>query len=126
MISLRSLRAARSTGSLIGERWRVGDVLVEVRLPRTPCENLSMRIGIDRFHTRFNATGRVGALLKVLVPGTLTAEDEVVVVQRPDHGVPVGDLAVGADAHQMRRLLDSGVPLVRSVRAKARRVVGRA
>src|SRR5262245_42722641 len=31
------------TGALIGERWRIGTVLLEVRKPRTPCENLSMR-----------------------------------------------------------------------------------
>lgn len=114
------------TGALIGEQWRVGDVLVEVRLPRDPCENLSMRMGIDRFHARFNATGRVGAMLKVLVPGTLSAGEEIVVVARADHGVTVGDLAVGPDARQMQRLLDSGVPLVRSVREKARRVVSHA
>jgi MOSC domain-containing protein YiiM len=52
-------------GALIGERWRIADVLLEVRMPRTPCQNLSQRMGIDRFHVRFNATGRVGALLRV-------------------------------------------------------------
>ena len=109
----------------IGERWRVGDVVLEVRMPRTPCENLSLRMGMDGFHLRFNATGRVGALLKVLTPGNVTAADPITVDERPDHGVTVADLATGPDAQQMQRLLDSGVPLAKSVRAKAQRIVRR-
>jgi len=114
------------TGALIGERWRVGDVLFEVRMPRTPCENLSMRMAVDKFHLRFNATGRVGALLKVVAPGTVSAGDEISVEERLDHGVTVADLATGADAERMQRLLDSGLPLARSVRARAGRIVRRA
>ena len=113
------------TSAIIGERWRVGDVMLQVRMPRTPCENLSMRMGIDGFHLRFNSTGRVGALLKVLTPGPVRAGDEIAVERRPDHGVTVADLATGPNAQQMRRLLDSGVPLARSVRAKADRIVRR-
>ena len=110
----------------IGDRWRVGDgVLLEVRMPRTPCENLSMRMGIDRFHLSFNATGRVGAMLKVLVPGTIRAGDVITVDSRTDHDVTVADLAIGPDASQMRQLLDSGVPLARRVRDIARRIVRR-
>lgn len=93
------------TGALIGERWAVGDVLLEVRMPRTPCENLSMRMGIEQFHLRFNSTGRVGALLKVLATGTISAGDQITVEERPDHGVTVADLAIGPDDRQMRRLL---------------------
>lgn len=112
--------------AVIGERWRVGTALLEVRMPRTPCENLSLRMGIERFHIRFNSTGRVGALLRVLEPGVLRAGDAVTVVDRPSHGVRVADLATGPDARQMQRLLDSGIPLATSVRAKAQRILRRA
>jgi hypothetical protein len=50
----------------------------------------------------------------------------VTVVERPDHGVRVADLATGPDAVQMQRLLDSGIPLANNVRAKASRIVRRA
>ncbi|CAN5441055.1 hypothetical protein BH18ACT8_BH18ACT8_15630 [soil metagenome] len=113
------------SGALIGERWAVGDdALFEVRMPRTPCENLSQRMSIEQFHHRFNSTGRVGALLKVLAPGTISAEDRIVVEEQPNHGVTVADLATGPDASQMRGLLDSGIPLAKSVRARAHRTVG--
>ena len=53
------------TGALIGERWRFGSgrsgVLVEVRLPRIPCSNLSAHVGIPKFHNRFAAARRTGA-----------------------------------------------------------------
>lgn len=113
------------SGAIIGEKWRVGTVLLEVRMPRTPCQNLSMRIGIDNFHIRFNTTGRVGAMLKVHEPGLLSAGDTITVVDRPHHGVRVCDLATGPDATGMRRLLDSGIPLATTVRAKAHRIARR-
>ncbi len=96
-----------------------------MRLPRTPCENLSQRMGIEAFHRRFNATGRVGAMLSVVTPGVIEAGDAIVVERRPDHDVTIGCMATGSTCAQMQRLLDSGVPLARSVRAKARRIVNR-
>jgi MOSC domain-containing protein YiiM len=114
------------TGARIGERWRIGDVLLEVRKPRTPCRNLEQRVGREGFHLDFNATGRVGALCRVLEPGTVAADDAVVVEHVPDHPVSIGVLVRGMDAADARRLLDSGVPLAPAVRAKARRVVSRA
>jgi MOSC domain-containing protein YiiM len=111
--------------ALLGERWRIGEVLLEVRMPRTPCENLSLRIGIEGFHVQFNASGRVGALLRVLERGVVQAADRIVVESRPDHEVTVAAWATGVEAPQMRHLLDSGLPLARGVRAKARRIVAR-
>jgi len=113
------------TGALIGERWRINDVVLEVRLPRTPCENLSLRMGIERFHHRFNATGRVGAMLAVVTPGVIAAGDEIVVEQRPDRDVTIAAMAIGPTGAQLQRMLDSGVPLARSVRAKANRLMNR-
>ena len=113
------------TGALIGERWRIGKVVLEVRLPRNPCENLSLRMGIERFHRRFNATGRVGAMLAVLTPGAIEAGDEIVVEDRPGHEVTIGTMAIGPTGVQMQRMLDSGIPLATSVRAKAGRLVNR-
>src|SRR5215207_5099654 len=61
----------------LGERWRIRSVLLEVRMPRTPCENLSLRLGIEHFHRAFHQSGWVGAMLKVLEPGELQAGDEI-------------------------------------------------
>ena len=114
------------TGARIGERWRIGDLLLEVRKPRTPCRNLEQRVGRAGFHLDFNATGRVGAMCRVLEPGTVAPDDTIVVESVPDHPVSIGVLVRGADADAARRLLDAGLPLAPPVRAKARRIVARA
>lgn len=120
------VRAVDVSGARIGERWRVGTALLEVRMPRTPCQNLSLRMGIEGFHLRFNASGRVGAMLQVVEPGVLSAGDPVEVVHRPDHPVTVALLATGADPTSLQVMLESGVPLAARVRAKAERIVARA
>lgn len=85
------------TGAVIGEQWRIGGpvhgVVVEVRSPRTPCGNLSGRMGIHRFHHRFARTGRVGAYLTVLKPGSIRAGNRITVVHRPSHGRTIGSTA---------------------------------
>ena len=95
-------------------------------MPRTPCQNLALRVGVDRFHVDFNRSGRVGALLRVLEPGFVEAGDAITLVERPRHGVTVGHLAIGPTTEQWQALLDDGVPLATSVRDKARRAVRRA
>lgn len=111
------------TGALIGERWRIGEVVLEVRKPRTPCENLSFRMGQKDFHLAFNAAGRVGAMCEVLQEGAVEADQPVLVEYRPPHEVTIGRYVTGMTPAQAATLLDSGIELVRAVRAKATRAV---
>jgi MOSC domain-containing protein YiiM len=117
------------TAAQIGERWRIGPdaagIVVEVRMPRTPCANLSARMGIPRFHHRFAAAGRAGAYLKVITTGSVRAGDAITVHSRPGHGVTIGDLAGKPSPDQMRRLLDSGIDLAEQVRRTAQRIAAR-
>ena len=69
-------------------------------------------MGLDDFHVRFNATGRVGAKCRVLETGAIAAGDEVVVESRPAHDVTVTRVATGMTGDQARGLLDSGLVLV--------------
>ncbi len=119
-------RGLEVTDALIGETWAIGEVELEVRMPRTPCENLSKRVGIDDFHLEFNATARVGALLKVIRPASVESGTTIRITHRPAHQVSVGDWARGATPAQATALLDSGVPLARNVRSKARRLAATA
>jgi MOSC domain-containing protein YiiM len=97
------------THALIGERWRIGTVTVEVTAPRVPCRNLGIRMGDPRFPQRFARAGRPGAYLRIIGHGDLAAGDPIVVADRPDHGVTV-DLVARAyhDDHALAaRLLDA-------------------
>jgi MOSC domain-containing protein YiiM len=117
------------TSSKLGERWWLGEpgtgALLEVRKPRTPCHNFSMRMGIDGFHVAFNRTGRVGAMCRVLRPGVVRAGDPITVDHEPEHEVTIRTLVTGMTPTQAQGLLDSEVSLTAAVRAKARRYAER-
>lgn len=91
-------------------------------MPRTPCDNLSARMGIPGFHKRFGVSGRVGVYLQVLVPGTAAAGDPVKVEHRPDHSVAVADWATRRTQDCARRLIESGADLAEPVRRAANRL----
>jgi MOSC domain-containing protein YiiM len=78
------------TGALIGERWAIGGVVLEVTSPRIPCWKLARRVGDPRFIRRFAAARRPGAYLRIVQEGELGAGDGVEIVARPDHEVTVG------------------------------------
>jgi MOSC domain-containing protein YiiM len=117
------------TNSLLGERWWLGEpgtgVLLEVRKPRTPCLNFSMRMGLEGFHVAFNRTGRVGAMCRVVQPGVVRAGDEITIDHEPDHEVSIGVLATGMTPEQAQGLLDSGVSLTSAVQRKVQRYADR-
>jgi MOSC domain-containing protein YiiM len=81
------------TGARIGERWRIGTVLLEVSAPRIPCWKLGKRMEDPRFVKRFGQAGRPGAYLRIVEEGELGPGDSVEVVSRPSHEVTVGLVA---------------------------------
>jgi MOSC domain-containing protein YiiM len=82
------------THVVIGERWQVGSVLLEVCQPRFPCAKLGMRMGDAGFVERFDDARRPGAYLRIVTEGSITAGDTVAVQGRDDHDVRILDLVV--------------------------------
>jgi MOSC domain-containing protein YiiM len=97
------------TGAVVGERWRLGTLTVEVTAPRVPCFKLGIRMGDPRFPQRFAEAGRPGAYLRIIEHGDVAAGDPIVVANRPDHGVTVSLVARAYhDDHALAaRLLDA-------------------
>lgn len=79
--------------AVVGERWQVSGVLLQVTQPRIPCYKLGIRMGDDEFPVRFAAARRPGVYLRILQEGTLQAGDEIDVVERPAHGFRAVDVA---------------------------------
>jgi MOSC domain-containing protein YiiM len=75
------------SGARLGERWRIGSVLLEVSEPRVPCFKLNLKMGDSGFGKKFLAAGRPGAYLRILEEGELGAGDAIEIVRRPDHDV---------------------------------------
>jgi MOSC domain-containing protein YiiM len=94
--------------ALIGEVWRVGDVVLQVTSPRIPCNTFKSWLDEPHWVKRFAAAGRPGAYLRVLTPGILAAGDDLEVVSRPSVAVTVAGsmLAFYGDQDLMRRLLE--------------------
>lgn len=93
-----TLRGVDVSGALIGERWRIGTVLLEVSEPRFPCWKLGARFGDPLMLKRFSAALRPGAYLRIAEEGQLGAGDPVEIAERPEH-----DMSIAWFAHSFLR-----------------------
>jgi MOSC domain-containing protein YiiM len=80
------------SGAVIGERWQVGDAVLQVRGPRIPCRVFAGFRSVPDLVRRFVAARRPGAYLAVEHPAAVAAGDSVRVLDRPAHGVTVTHL----------------------------------
>jgi MOSC domain-containing protein YiiM len=99
--------------AIVGERWQIGSVVLEVRQPRFPCYKLGMRMGDAGFKDTFDQARRSGTYFSVTTPGTLAAGDPIVRLSRPDHDITIDDLVAivhDADTPLLTRIL--AVPAV--------------
>jgi MOSC domain-containing protein YiiM len=87
-----TLRGVDVSGALVGERWRIGTVLLEVSQPRVPCWKLGVRMEDPGFVKRFAAAERPGAYLRIAEEGELGTGDAVTIESRPEHGVTIADV----------------------------------
>lgn len=92
------------TGAKAGERWRVGEALLEVTVIRTPCWKLAWSLGEPGIERAFQRAARPGAYMTVVEEGDVAADDEVRVVRsREDHDVTMGAMAVAYHVDRRRR-----------------------
>lgn len=95
------------TGAVLGERWHIGEnLVVEVTMPRTPCATFARRMREPQWVKRFTAEGRPGAYLRVITPGAVGVGDEILIGDRPAHGVSIGDCFAGLSVEQADSLLE--------------------
>src|SRR5674476_356760 len=76
-------------GALIGERWRIGEVVLQVTVPRIPCGTFRAWIAERGWLRTFAQAAVPGTYLSVVSPGYVRAGDQVTVVHRPARGVTV-------------------------------------
>lgn len=97
------------TSAVIGEQWAIGSTRLEVSVPRIPCGTFQRFWAVPQLQKRFTAHGAPGAYVRVLQAGDVGAGDEIVVVERPDHGVTIGEVfrALTGDRSLAARLLQA-------------------
>jgi MOSC domain-containing protein YiiM len=91
----------------VGERWAVGNTVLEVSEPRVPCWRLGVRMNDKLFPRRFTEALRPGAYLRILVEGDVGVGDAIQVMERPDHDLTVRDVLriYAFDRQEVGRLL---------------------
>ncbi|WP_203338079.1 MOSC domain-containing protein [Nocardioides limicola] len=99
--------------AIVGERWRIGTVVLEISTVRIPCrtfaDHLGSRLGADSagWVKRFTQAAAPGPYFRVLEPGELAAGDPIEVLHRPTHGVSVATMfaALTTERHLLPELL---------------------
>lgn len=75
----------------IGDIYRLGEALLQVSQPRSPCFKLGIRMGDARFPARFTAENRTGFYLRVLEEGRIAAGDTIERVEQAKDSISVCD-----------------------------------
>jgi MOSC domain-containing protein YiiM len=113
----------------IGDRFRLGEALVEVTAPRIPCSVFATRMDEDAWVKRFADARRPGVYVRVLEPGEIGAGDAVERLGGGEGHPTVVDLMdvwydADPDPALLERLLAS--PLAERARATVERKLVRA
>ncbi|WP_037184796.1 MOSC domain-containing protein [Rhodococcoides fascians] len=96
------------TDAVVGSRWRLGEVVLEVTIARKPCSTFARWVGEPNWVKRFTERGDVGAYLRVITPGALEGGVGISVEDVPSHGVTVRDLLLGRNPEGLTELLGRG------------------
>ncbi len=78
--------------ALIGERWKIGSVILEVSQPRIPCRTFAGFWQRPTLIKEFMVAGRPGTYLRIIQEGEITAGDAIEIISKPNHAITIADL----------------------------------
>ena len=78
--------------ALIGERWQIGSVILEVSQPRIPCRVFAGFWQRPTLIKEFMAAGHPGAYLRIIQEGEIGVGDSIEVIHLPKHAITIADL----------------------------------
>jgi MOSC domain-containing protein YiiM len=115
-----------SAAHSIGDRFRIGEVILEVTAPRIPCGTLATRMSDARFARRFQQAERPGLYCRVIQEGAVRAGDPVTLDPRAGEAVSVVELfrsfySDNPDEATLRRIL--AAPIAIRYRRRADRLL---
>lgn len=86
---------------VVGQGMQIGEAVLEVSIPRQPCQTFAIHMAVRGWTKRFVMRGDCGAYLRVVAPGLIRPGDPIELAGAPSHGVTVGTAfaaAMGDDA----------------------------
>ena len=107
-----TLKGVDVSHALVGERWQIGDAVVQVMSARVPCFKLGIAMGDQKFVKRFSEALRPGAYLGIVQEGTVGAGDPVEIIWRPDHKLTIKEMMriYTSDRQKLHELLVPELP----------------
>ncbi len=73
----------------IGDMLAIGDSIVQVTMPRTPCFKFGHKVGKPDILNKFLYSGRCGFYLKVITEGMVGAEDQITLIERDPQSISI-------------------------------------
>jgi MOSC domain-containing protein YiiM len=73
----------------IGDIYQIGDVLLQVSQPRSPCWKINHKFGIEKLSLFIERRRITGWYYRVLEPGKLHIGDRIELVERPNEAMSV-------------------------------------
>ncbi len=80
------------SGALIGERWCIGELLLEVSEPRIPCRKFSGFWDRPTLIKEFTEANRSGAYLRIIEGASIQKGASIEIIHRPEHGITISDV----------------------------------
>ena len=90
------------SAAVIGERWRIGSVILEVSQPRIPCRSFAGFWKRPTLIKEFMAAGRPGTYLRIIQEGEITAGDEIEIIHVPSHGITIADVYAAKNGERLK------------------------
>lgn len=100
---------------VIGERWQIGNVVLEVSEPRIPCRVFAGFWDRSTLIKEFTDARRSGSYLRIVKEGEITAGEPITVISKPIHGITIRDIF---DAKAGERSKISQIKLVEELSEK--------
>lgn len=76
----------------IGDRFQIGDAVVQVTQPRQPCFKLGVRFGDQSVVSDFWTLPFPGVYVRVLLPGEVKTDDEMILIERDPESLSVSQV----------------------------------
>ena len=80
------------TEILVGNTYKLGEVLLEVTKPREPCYKLGIRFGTQEILKQFLNSTKSGIYFKVLQTGNVTVGDELILVHKAENSPTIAEV----------------------------------
>ncbi|TRZ85596.1 MAG: MOSC domain-containing protein [Streptomycetaceae bacterium] len=78
--------------AVIGERWKIGSVILEVSQPRIPCRTFAGFWERPTLIKEFMRAGKPGTYLRIIQEGEISAGESIEVISRPKHLITIADI----------------------------------